>query len=125
MNQPMITDWIQAIGIFLGFPTMIWGIVTLFKKDKNKETQIKALTDLSKAQVEILNEMRNQIEFEKQKRKQDLKPYFVSNSRSTDQKNFEMKFRNQGAKAILSIINDIEPECLNIDTQSNLNRLYG
>lgn len=49
-------DYAQAIGTILAFPTAAWGIVMLFKKDKEKQSQIDSLADLaeeSKNQTEV------------------------------------------------------------------------
>ena len=60
--EPSITDWIQAIGVLLGVPIVIYGIVKLFFKDKEKERKITALENLSKHQSEIVDQMHLQFE---------------------------------------------------------------
>ena len=52
--ESSITDWIQAIGVFIGVPIILSGIVKLFIKDKDKERKIIALENLSKQHSEIV-----------------------------------------------------------------------
>ncbi len=54
MADISITSWIQAIGVILGVPTAVWGILKLFRKDKERER--------------VINEMRSQLkEFQDQR----------------------------------------------------------
>lgn len=46
MATPSITDWIQAIGVLLALPSIVWGIINLFIKDKIREKQISALSKM-------------------------------------------------------------------------------
>jgi hypothetical protein len=67
MNSPSITDWIQAIGIFLTIPSLVWGIFNLFRKDIDKQNQLNALSEISGSQNKMLLEMQKQvIELQKQ-----------------------------------------------------------
>lgn len=56
-----ITDLIQTIGVGLGFPAALWGLVKLFVKDKDKAKQIKALTEIAESQNTSLQKMDLQI----------------------------------------------------------------
>lgn len=55
-----ITDWIQAGGVILGVPSAVWGIFTLFRKDKEKEKKIAALEKISIRQAEIVEQLKEQ-----------------------------------------------------------------
>jgi hypothetical protein len=57
-----ITDLIQAIGVGVGFPLAIWSIIKLFLKDKDKATQLKALTDIASSQETSLIKMQDQVD---------------------------------------------------------------
>ncbi len=41
MNEPTITDWITAIAALFGIGPIVWGLVKLFLKDKEKEERLK------------------------------------------------------------------------------------
>lgn len=56
-----ITDLIQAIGISLGFPAAAWGIIQLFRKDKDKESQLNSLNDIAISQNSLIRKMTEQI----------------------------------------------------------------
>ena len=56
-----ITDIIQAAGILLGFPTAIWGIFKLFRKDKDKTEQLNSLRDIAVSQNSAIGKMTEQI----------------------------------------------------------------
>jgi hypothetical protein len=61
MTQPIITDWIIAISSVLGIPLIIWGIIKIFKKDKNQERKINSLENLAVSQTDITNKMTDEI----------------------------------------------------------------
>jgi hypothetical protein len=56
-----ITDLIQAIGVGLGFPTAVWGIIKLFIKDQDKARQLKSLEDIAISQNSAIGKMTEQI----------------------------------------------------------------
>ncbi len=53
MNDPNITDWITAVAALFGIGPIIWGLVKLFLKDKEKEERLKFVQ-------EQLNELKRQ-----------------------------------------------------------------
>lgn len=57
---PSVTDWIQAIGVLLGVPTGIWGILKLFRKNKEQERKLNSLEDIAKQQNKIVKELKDQ-----------------------------------------------------------------
>lgn len=57
MTPPTITDWIQAIGILLTFPTAAWGIVKLFRRDKERDEQICSLKSMAEQMVNQVIEL--------------------------------------------------------------------
>lgn len=56
-----ITDLVQTIGVCMAFPTAAWGIVKLFKKDKDKAEQLSALNDIAISQNSMIGAMKEQI----------------------------------------------------------------
>lgn len=56
------TDWIQAIGVLLGVPVGIWSIISLFRKDKEKEEQLNSLNSIALSQNQIIIKLSEQIE---------------------------------------------------------------
>ncbi len=56
-----ITDIIQAVGVGLGFPTAVWGILKLFRKDKDKIEQLNSLRDIAISQNSAIGKMTEQI----------------------------------------------------------------
>ncbi len=62
LNKPLITDWISSIGAIVGVPLIIWGIIKLFLKDKDKERKINALISIAKSQDQITLELKKQVE---------------------------------------------------------------
>ena len=92
MDKPTVTDWISAIGTLLGVPTILWGIINLFRKNKELESQVKSLANLARSQNDISNKMNDEI--------QEL-------SRQTSEFQFQtiyMKEANEIAKKHLEII---------------------
>jgi hypothetical protein len=132
------TDWIQAIGTIIGFPAALWGIVVLFKKDKEKQKQINALIDIANQLTQNVEQMtlqsqelhyqstlmldanklvekqiematnsflhnqtveENKIEFEKQKRLNEIKPHFILGGSSKCGNDFSIYLTNKGSVA--------------------------
>ena len=58
--QASITDWIQAIGVLLGVPSVVWGVVSLFKKDKEQERKIASLENIAREQNDIVIQLKAQ-----------------------------------------------------------------
>lgn len=56
-----ITDWIRAIAQLIGIPATIWGLITLFRRDKKQERKLKGLEDIAISQNEINTNFVNQI----------------------------------------------------------------
>jgi len=56
-----ITDWIKSIGVLLGIPTAIWGVIKLFKKDSKHEQRINKLSDLVESQNGINESLQGQL----------------------------------------------------------------
>jgi hypothetical protein len=74
--EPTITDWIQAIGMILGFPAALWGVVSLFKKDKARQEEIKSLVSLAQSQATMIDKISEQINNERQKHLLSIRPFF-------------------------------------------------
>ena len=62
MGQSTITDWIQAIGVLIGIPVAIWSIISLFRKDKEKEKQLESLNSIAKSQDSVVLKLAEQVE---------------------------------------------------------------
>jgi hypothetical protein len=62
MAVPNITEWISSIGTLLGIPAAAWGIITLFRKNKDQERKLESLESLAKAQSDVAIKMNEQIE---------------------------------------------------------------
>ncbi len=62
MAEPSITDWISSIGTLIGIPTAAWGIIKLFRKNKEQERKLNSLESLATAQNEVVLKMGEQIE---------------------------------------------------------------
>jgi len=60
--EPTITDWIQAIGVLLGIPVGVWSIISLFRKDKEKEKQLESLSSIATSQNEAVKMLSEQVE---------------------------------------------------------------
>lgn len=67
LNIPNITDWLTAIAAVIGAPLALWGFIKLIKRDKERETEIAALRNLSSVQSQSLEETKSiLLEFQKQ-----------------------------------------------------------
>lgn len=62
MAEPSITDWISSIGTLIGIPTAAWGIIKLFRKNKEQERKISSLESLATAQNKVVLKMGEQVE---------------------------------------------------------------
>ena len=60
--EPSITDWMQAIGVLLGVPLTIWGIFSLFRKDKEKERQLESLKKIAVSQDNVVQKLSEQVD---------------------------------------------------------------
>lgn len=60
--KPLITDWIQAIGVLIGIPVGIWSIISLFRKDKEKEKQLNSLNGIASSQNNVVLKLTEQVE---------------------------------------------------------------
>jgi hypothetical protein len=54
MIEALDPDWINALSSALGIPIIIWGIIKIFKKDKDQERKLNSLEDLAISQDEII-----------------------------------------------------------------------
>ena len=105
-----ITDWIQAVGAIIAIIAGIWGFISLFKKDEDKQRQIDSLTKLAeesknqtKQMIEQIRLMREQTELMKKsgdredlERKNNIKPSFVYGGGSSESNGFIHRLRNDG-----------------------------
>lgn len=118
-----ITDWIQAIGSVFAIIGVIWGFVTIFRRDINKEKQISSLTKIAEQSenntIQLSYQLRELIKqneiFEKQV---DL----LSKMFSINQQTFELeKQRNELSeqKRIMSI----KPNFVFLTAMRNLDRI--
>jgi hypothetical protein len=94
------TDWIQAIGILISIPAATWGIVNLFKKDKNRQKEIESLTSLAQSQAGMIEKISEQIEFERHKYLNIIKPFFVIRYESILGHIGMLEFTNTGKTAM-------------------------
>jgi|GEM_PF-3497708 len=61
-KQTSSTDWIKAIAQLFGIPAAIWGIISLFLKDKAKTRKLESLGSLAKTQSDINKTFGEQLE---------------------------------------------------------------
>lgn len=72
-----ITDWIQAIGMILGFPAALWGIFKLFKKDIERQNEIDSLTSLAQSHAHMIEKITEQIDIQRKGYLHVIKPFFI------------------------------------------------
>lgn len=59
-TEPKITDWISSIAALLGIPSIVFGIVRLFIKNKDQEKKLVALESLANSQSQQIEELARQ-----------------------------------------------------------------
>ena len=59
-TEPKITDWISSIAALLGIPSIVFGIVRLFIKNKDQEKKLVALESLASSQSQQIEELARQ-----------------------------------------------------------------
>ena len=91
-----ITDWVQAFGAVIAIVAGVWGFITLFKKDENKEKQINSLIELSKENKRQADAMWQLYRQNVVSRLNDIKPEFVYKDRNTLGINYEIVLVNKG-----------------------------
>ncbi|PTN09718.1 hypothetical protein [Mangrovibacterium marinum] len=92
MSTPTIPDWISAASSFLSIPIIIWGIVKIFKKDKNQERKINSLENLAISQDEMIKKMTEQInELAKQTSEYQFQSVLMKESNSLISKQIELQ----------------------------------
>jgi hypothetical protein len=152
--ESTITDWIQAIGVLLGIPVGVWSIISLFRKDKEKEKQLESLSSIATSQNEAVKMLSEQVEqltiqsnhfqyqgslmkdandltkqqlamqydfyvhgkevehkkleWEKNKRIAEIKPYFIFNLSHSSPEMFKLNLENKGGDAKNIRIQNIE-----------------
>ena len=82
-QAPLWTDIVQAFGVLLGTPLIVWNIIQLFKKDKKREKQVEALSSMAIQMKNQLDEFAEQTRImsetlliEKQRRMREIQPKF-------------------------------------------------
>ena len=94
-----ITDWIQAIGIFLGFPAALWGMIKLFKKDKERQIEISSLASLAESQTKITEKISEQIDIEKKRHLNYIMPFLnIIETPTYIFQNFTLVITNTGGR---------------------------
>lgn len=113
-TEPSITDWIQSIGVLLGVPITIWGVIKLFRKDKSKEIQIQqfksqldelislnaslvSANELAERQIEV--EIKKLKESQKQKeleRRRNILPRYVIEKTILHSDRITIEIKNNG-----------------------------
>lgn len=105
-----ITDWIQAVGAVIAIIAGIWGFISLFKKDEDKQRQIDSLTKLAEESKNQTEQMINQIKLMREQtdlmkksgdredleRKNTIKPNFVYGGGGSESNGFIHRLRNDG-----------------------------
>ena len=71
LDIPNITDWISSIAAAIGVPLVLWSFIKLVIRDKDREKEITALTNISKAQSDSFEEMKKML-LETQKQTQEF-----------------------------------------------------
>lgn len=97
IEAPKITDWIQAIALLVGLPSLIYTTILLFKKDKNKEAKLKFLG----SQVAI---MQKQLYLNQTIARADRQPIFSVDFSVVLEQGFTIRLRNIGQLAIVSSV---------------------
>lgn len=105
-----VTDWIQALGAVIAIIAGIWGFIALFKKDKDKEKQIKSLIGLaeeskkqtaemikqSKSMETQIKTMSEDFRFKISTRLNDVKPHFIRKISGLISSRGEIELINKG-----------------------------
>jgi len=108
-EAPKITDWIQAIALLVGLPSLIYSTIVLFKKDKSKEAKLKSL----ESQVAI---MQKQLDLNHTIARADRQPVFSIESSPVTTNGFLIKLRNMGQLAIVSGIQLKNEDAFRLET---------
>lgn len=99
------TDWIQAIGMIIGFPAAMWGIISLFRKDKERQKEIDSLVSLARSQDKLIEKISEQIQLERIKSRDLIKPFFIARFEDMSPDNIILEFTNKGHRARIKLIN--------------------
>lgn len=60
MNEPTTTDWITAIAALFGIGPVVWGLIKLFLKDKEKEERLKFVQEQLNELKRLTSEFQHQ-----------------------------------------------------------------
>jgi hypothetical protein len=88
--------------MILGIPVALWGIIKLFKKDKERQEEIKSLASLAGSQAKMIEKISEQVEIERSSHLHSIKPFFIRKDkyRGTKRK-FWCELVNSGYRAII------------------------
>jgi hypothetical protein len=103
----LTTDWIQAVGMILGFPAALWGMIMLFRKDKERQKEIDALASLATSQDKMIEKITERIEIEKKNNLDRIKPFFNASCQNSNPDDTIIKFVNLGPRAKIKGIEEI------------------
>jgi predicted proteasome-type protease len=117
------TDWIQAFGILISIPVATWGIVSLFRKDKNRQKEIESLTSLAQNQAVMIEKIAEQIEIEKKKHLYEIRPLFDATFKILGRDyDIHIEFINKEKRAILKEIRQIRQHDKIFSIPENINK---
>jgi|GEM_PF-2913366 len=92
MCKYLTPDWISAISSILSIPIIIWGIIKIFRKDKNQERKINSLENLAISQDGMIKKMTEQInELAKQTSEYQFQSVLMKESNSLISKQIELQ----------------------------------
>ena len=60
MDWTCVKEWLPIIGNGIGIPAALWGMVNLFRRDKDKERKLNSLEDLARTQKNQIQELAKQ-----------------------------------------------------------------
>jgi hypothetical protein len=91
-SSPSITDWIQAFGTLIAIIAAIFSFTKLFRRDKEKDSQIGALTTLAENQTNINSTMTLQLK-EQEKQTSILREFLELFLHSESEKSKSVEFQ--------------------------------
>lgn len=118
MNQPLITDWINAIASIIGIPLVLISILKIISKDKDKERKIVSLENIAISQDELIKKMSEQInELQNQTSEFQYQSTLMRDSNEIVNKQIELQ------NLIFNHNVDIEDKKMEIQKQTHLNEI--
>lgn len=115
---PSITDWLISISSLCSIPLVFWGIIKIFRRNKEHDDNIRALTNLTLNQDKVVNELKEQVEqLQKQTSLFEYQANLMLESNKLLEKNLDLQIQ------IYESTQDFEEKKISLEEQKRISEI--